>query len=708
MKKLLLLAIALSLCAVAPEAMAQRIGFAPTGPNAINRCSNLTALQCAAIYGYTTPQEHGGLCNGGSDDSMAILAAADSGKPVLVEYPCGWYSPIVANQDNLFFFQIPNSPFYSNAHIPANAVHVFTNNIAVASPTKQAFDANGYHNIRFSNFSAFGDDLQNGVVFFASSVNYSDPNNPALFYFDYGTYTGFGNVIGSALDSTGAPIGTLGNNQLEVHVNEVHFTNNARGMYLNGSDTKVTNSVFSGNSVQDYGMPNTFAGISTGSLIHNRFESCCAGYGTTVASHASVEISASGQFQLADNEFRSVSQCAVLLDGYWNNVNISGGSMYQSGTANVANYNAHVCFNGAQSAYNKNFSWSNVQLAASGGFPANGFNFLGTTDNNLKLTGGNGDATAYGSGGLYNYINETPSIFEHDLGGESFAQWAKPVYAPTVGINSGYNFQLHNGFMCAITGFTFSICFDSPASTINRWIFHGSATGNNLSVTPETGGSDANTGFNFIPSGNAHLQENGVNTLLATNGVFASKPASPAIGQHYFATDLGTSGTEIVYTGSLWKPVNGVVVWQGGLAKNSSGASATQLISQLIPPNLMTSASMLRITTLWTYPNSANNKTLSLFLAATTGTPGAGTAYLSQVVTTTATNSIQTMIRNVNATNSQVGFSNSGNSYSTSGGSKATSTVDFTANAYVNIEITMASSGDTGTLLGWTIEAVIP
>lgn len=190
--------------------------------------------------------------------------------------------------------------------------------------------------------------------------------------------------------------------------------------------------------------------------------------------------------------------------------------------------------------------------------------------------------------------------------------------------------------------------------------------------------------------------------------LFAKLPAASAFpGMEIFVSDVGSTGTFFKSNGTIWKPLN-PIIWQGGGPFSHTGdTNAVQLVSQLIPPGLMTANSALRITTLWDFPNSANNKTMKVQLSSTTGTAGAGTSYLSQVVTAFATNSVQTNIRNANATNAQVGFSSSGNSYSISGGSKVTSALDFTGNVYVNIEAQLASAAETINM-EYSIELLIP
>lgn len=138
------------------------------------------------------------------------------------------------------------------------------------------------------------------------------------------------------------------------------------------------------------------------------------------------------------------------------------------------------------------------------------------------------------------------------------------------------------------------------------------------------------------------------------------------------------------------------------LASHTGDTSETTLATITVPAGAMGANGILRITTQWSHTSSGNNKTLFVRFSG-----AAGTAYLNNNVTTTASTRDQRLISNRNATNSQVG-TNLG-AVSTGGwGSNAnavvTSAVDTTAATTIVIRCQLASSGETITLEGYLVE----
>jgi hypothetical protein len=107
----------------------------------------------------------------------------------------------------------------------------------------------------------------------------------------------------------------------------------------------------------------------------------------------------------------------------------------------------------------------------------------------------------------------------------------------------------------------------------------------------------------------------------------------------------------------------------------------------------------LLITTLWSYTNSANNKTLRINFG--------GTAYLSNVATTTVAVQTLVMIRNRGVTNLQVGFTNATfSAIGTTTGTLTTSSVDTTSAQSLTITGQKASAGETLTLESYLVELI--
>lgn len=133
----------------------------------------------------------------------------------------------------------------------------------------------------------------------------------------------------------------------------------------------------------------------------------------------------------------------------------------------------------------------------------------------------------------------------------------------------------------------------------------------------------------------------------------------------------------------------------------SSGTAEAQLASIVLPAGAMGTNGILRITCRWTYTNSGNNKTMRVRLGGS-----GGTVYLSYVVTTTLIAQTQTVIWNVNAANSQEGYSaTASNPYQgASAGAYVTGAIDTSAASSIYISGQPASGGETVTLRGYLVE----
>jgi hypothetical protein len=140
---------------------------------------------------------------------------------------------------------------------------------------------------------------------------------------------------------------------------------------------------------------------------------------------------------------------------------------------------------------------------------------------------------------------------------------------------------------------------------------------------------------------------------------------------------LGSSGTSASVTGTL---------------------AETQLAAIAVPANLLGPNGALRITTVWTYTNSANNKTLNVRYSGS-----GGTQYLANVVTTSSAFVHQVTIYNRNNAAAQI----AGQTNSAYGiGGSTTSAVDTTAATTVYISGQLANAGETITLQAYTVESI--
>lgn len=136
-----------------------------------------------------------------------------------------------------------------------------------------------------------------------------------------------------------------------------------------------------------------------------------------------------------------------------------------------------------------------------------------------------------------------------------------------------------------------------------------------------------------------------------------------------------------------------------GMAVNT-GTAETTLATVAVPANSVGANGAIRITTLWSYTNSGNNKTLRIRLGGI-----AGTQYCAVVTTASGSVQMQHLIRARNATNSQIGFSNASPSvYNISYGGSATSALNMTVAQDLVFTGTTALSGETITLESYIVE----
>lgn len=145
----------------------------------------------------------------------------------------------------------------------------------------------------------------------------------------------------------------------------------------------------------------------------------------------------------------------------------------------------------------------------------------------------------------------------------------------------------------------------------------------------------------------------------------------------------------------------------GVLAQSAAPASVTGTVSETtlatiaIPAGTMGLNGALRITSIWSYTNSANNKTVRARFS--------GQALGSTVMTTTATASILWEAINRGALNSQVtNGAGAGAGLVASGNAVVTMTVDTSITQNLILTATLANTGETITLEGYTVEVLNP
>lgn len=169
-------------------------------------------------------------------------------------------------------------------------------------------------------------------------------------------------------------------------------------------------------------------------------------------------------------------------------------------------------------------------------------------------------------------------------------------------------------------------------------------------------------------------------------------------------TDVGgDTGSLWISNGTYWKPVGGhVVLESSGLAASvSETTSAETLATILVPAYSLGTKGRLRVTTTWTFNNTADNKIISVKFGAST--------FFSTTITTNMSGRWLTELQNRNATNSQIGGTGSGNSsFGTIPGAVFTAAVDTTADVNITLVGKKTVAGDTCTLEAYAVELIHP
>lgn len=146
------------------------------------------------------------------------------------------------------------------------------------------------------------------------------------------------------------------------------------------------------------------------------------------------------------------------------------------------------------------------------------------------------------------------------------------------------------------------------------------------------------------------------------------------------------------------------VLAQGNVASSHTGNTTETTLAQVtIPAGSMGANGRLRITTIWSMTNSANNKTMRVrFNHATTGA-----AFMNQAQTTQATNRFQCEIINRNSQSSQLGGHAGGTGgWGVTTTAAITSTVDTSVDTTLYITAQLALGSETLTLESYLVELI--
>jgi hypothetical protein len=136
----------------------------------------------------------------------------------------------------------------------------------------------------------------------------------------------------------------------------------------------------------------------------------------------------------------------------------------------------------------------------------------------------------------------------------------------------------------------------------------------------------------------------------------------------------------------------------GPLPCCGGATTETNIASIRVPGGSMGPVGAIDLKCLWSYPNSANNKTLLVRFTNAPGSIGGGVISGSLVVTTTVASQTEIIIRNI-AVNSQVSWIAAPTTpFGSAGTAPATLALDTSADTYLNINAITASGAETITL----------
>lgn len=189
------------------------------------------------------------------------------------------------------------------------------------------------------------------------------------------------------------------------------------------------------------------------------------------------------------------------------------------------------------------------------------------------------------------------------------------------------------------------------------------------------------------------------NGVAPTNGVFATPSAFS-----FRRPDISVW----VANSPLFELRDNMTVAKSGVAVTHTGdTNETTLATVSLPANVMGANGSLRITSYWTFTNSANNKTLQV-RCGTTGNGLTGSIWGSTTQTTTRSMRMQNEIHNRNSTSSQVLMNGIGTGgWGTTINAASTDTADTTVARDIVFTATLANSGESITLEYYSVELLL-
>lgn len=188
--------------------------------------------------------------------------------------------------------------------------------------------------------------------------------------------------------------------------------------------------------------------------------------------------------------------------------------------------------------------------------------------------------------------------------------------------------------------------------------------------------------------------------LVITPCTWAAKPAAPNVGDRIQLTDYGN---RIFYwTGTLWVADSARPFAQSGASSSVTGTTTKTTLAQVtIPGGMMGSNGVLRISPIWTWTNSANTKVAELMLG--------NTSIFALSASTSGEFAQIFNLRNRGSQSAQIGGipgNQTSSSFAVTGGTPNTFGVDTSIDQVLSFKATLANTGETITLEGYTVEVL--
>ncbi len=160
----------------------------------------------------------------------------------------------------------------------------------------------------------------------------------------------------------------------------------------------------------------------------------------------------------------------------------------------------------------------------------------------------------------------------------------------------------------------------------------------------------------------------------------------------------------LFYTGAAWSPLAHatqgwrVLAASGAAVSHTGDTAETTLATAPIPAGAMGANGALRITALWSWTNSANNKRPRCYLG--------GSVVFALVVSTSAALALQRLVQNRNSQVSQVTFQSGVTSSFATGSQVTTLSVDTAAAQDLTFTARLDDAGETMTLESYLVEVL--